>query len=78
MMYKKAMAMTMKAKNFTILALRRWRLWRRRTARTITTMATTRESSVVIRAKVPARLLGLQEALVALMRLRFLESTFCP
>jgi hypothetical protein len=54
-MQKRAVARTMKAINFTILALRRRRLWRRRTARMITTMAMTSESSVVMRLKVPQR-----------------------
>src|SRR5262249_57621427 len=54
-MQKKAVARMMKAINFTILALRRRRLWRRRTARMITTMAMTSESSVVMRLKVPQR-----------------------
>ena len=36
------------------MALRRWRLWRRRTARTITAMARTSTSSVVMRSKLPA------------------------
>jgi hypothetical protein len=52
------MVKTMKATNFTILALRRWRLWRRRTARTITAMARATKSSVVMRSTLPVGALG--------------------